>query len=401
MRTKILVADTLFTPEEVPGPAAVVLNGPKIAAVWPVADAEAAAERVRNELGHNQADVVDLRPLRLAPGFIDLHIHGFGGYDASTGNMNALQGLAEQLIPTGVTGFVPALVAGDREATIHQIRRWAGLAEGGMPVNAAQVVGIRLEGPFLNPGRRGAQPAEHLRAPDVGELDDWMTVDRGWLRIVDYAPELDPEGRFLEALLKYKLRPSAGHTLASYEDLHQAIDRGLSHCAHLFNGMAGFHHREPGAVGALLTDRRVTVELIADGVHVHPAALKLAVMARGPEAIALVTDAVAGAGMPDGTYVLGEQEIIVHEGIARLPDGTLAGSTLTLDRAVRNLVALTGVGWADAIRMVTLTPAKIAGMWGRKGQLARGMDADLVALDAEGHVQQVWVRGQVAYRREG
>jgi N-acetylglucosamine-6-phosphate deacetylase len=191
-----------------------------------------------------------------------------------------------------------------------------------------------------------------------------------------------------------------GHTASTYEQAIRAIDEGARHSTHLFNAMSPLEHRAPGAVGALLTDRRATVEIIADGIHVHPAMIRLVIVARGFREVALVTDAVAPAGLPAGEYEFVGRTVTVRNGAVRLPSGSLAGSVLTLDRAVRNIVTFTGLGWPEAIAMATHVPATIADVALRKGRIAPGADADLVALDDRGFVQRTWVRGHLVYRRE-
>jgi N-acetylglucosamine-6-phosphate deacetylase len=223
-------------------------------------------------------------------------------------------------------------------------------------------------------------------------------VGRGWIRIVDYAPEEDEGARFLATLVRLGILPCIGHTAATYEQAIRAIDGGARHTTHLFNAMSPLTHRAPGVPGALLTDHRATVEIIADGIHLHPALTRLVIATRGFRDVALITDAVDPAGLPEGDYEFVGRKVTVRNGAVRLANGALAGSVLTLDRAVRNIVAFTGLGWPEAIGMATQVPARIAGIAPRKGRVAPGADADLVALDDEGFVQRTWVRGQLAYR---
>ena len=230
-------------------------------------------------------------------------------------------------------------------------------------------------------------------------MEELATIGRGWIRIVDYAPEEDRDAHFLAMLVKLGILPCIGHTAATYEQTIQAIDEGARHSTHLFNAMPEMGHRAPGVPGALLTDSRATVEVIADGIHVHPAMLKLAIEARGTRDVALVTDAVAPAGLPEGDYTFVGRKVTVREGAVRLDNGALAGSVLTLDHAVRNAVALVGLSWSEAICMATRTPARIAGIATRKGSITPGADADLVALDEQGFVQSTWTQGLLAYRR--
>jgi len=218
---------------------------------------------------------------------------------------------------------------------------------------------------------------------------------------VDFAPEIDHAPELLAALLRLGILPCIGHSDAAYEQALAAIDAGVRHCTHLFNAMPPLRHRAPGVAGALLSDARATVEIIADGVHVHPAVLRIVVAARGAGAVALVTDALSAAGLPADASTFGGRPVSVRDGAAYLADGTLAGSVLTLDQAVRNMVDLAGAAWSEAIRMATLTPARIAGVADRKGGLAVGLDADLVVLDEAGNVRQTWRAGERVFEHTG
>jgi N-acetylglucosamine-6-phosphate deacetylase len=305
--------------------------------------------------------------------------------------------MATALPSTGVTAFLASIASTGREETPRQIGRIAAARKLVQTEPMAEILGIRLEGPFISLVKRGAQYPPAIRPPDPDELTAPLEVGEGLIRVVDFAPEEDRELRVLAALVRHGIVPSIGHTAATYEQAIQALDAGARHCTHLFNAMLPLAHRAPGAPGALLTDRRATVEIVADGIHLHPAVLRLVVAASGPAEVAVITDAVGAAGLPDGTYEFVGRTVHVREGAVRLEDGTLAGSALTLDRGVRNLVALAGLRWTDAIRMATLTPATILGLADRKGRIAPGCDADLVALDADGHVCQTWTGGHLAY----
>lgn len=380
MSTTALIASAAYTPDFVDGPVCVVLDGAHIARV--------SREEVRAD------SVVDLRPLRLAPGYIDLHTHGFGGYDVNTSTEADLLGMAAALPATGVTAFLPTIGSAAPAATRRQVER-AAAALRQSNEHAAAVAGIRLEGPFINRAKKGAQDESAIRPPDPDELAQllWLAP----IRLVDFAPELDADFRLLRTLVGAGVVACVGHTAASYDDVLAAIDAGARHCTHLFNAMPPLEHRAPGAAGALLTDGRATVEIIADGVHVHPAVLRLAVAARGARGVALVTDAMSAAGLPAGEYAFLGRNVVVRDGAVRQADGTLAGSILTMDRGVRNLVALAGIDWPDAIRMATATPASIAGLAEHKGSLAPGMDADLVALDGAGYVRRTWRAGRTVF----
>jgi N-acetylglucosamine-6-phosphate deacetylase len=342
-------------------------------------------------------EVVDVSSYCLAPGYIDLHTHGFYGHDITTGTQDDVEAMARKLPQTGVTAFLPTIATIDRAETMQRVRQVTAIAEHQSYPTAAEILGLRLEGPFISREKKGAQYEPGIRRPDPLEMEELAAAGRGSIRIVDFAPEEDESGRFLAALVQLGIVASIGHTMATYEQAIQAIDGGARHSTHLYDAMSEIQHRAPGAPGALLTDSRATTEIIADGIHVHPAMLKLAVMARGPRDVALVTDAVAPAGLPEGEYQFVGRKVTVRNGAVRLAGGSLAGSILMLDRAVRNMVNLVGLKWSEAIRMATLTPARIAGIAARKGNIVPGADADLVALDDQGFVQYTWMRGTLAY----
>jgi N-acetylglucosamine-6-phosphate deacetylase len=392
--TRILIASELYLPDRVAGPAAVVVADGVIQAVWRDVDASSVQQRAKLELGSPQVTVIDLRPWRAAPGFIDLHTHGLKGHDVTSGPQSDITAMACDLPRTGVTAFCPSIASTGRAETRRQVLR-IDAARRDPAATAAEILGIRLEGPFISRIKKGAQDEAAIRPPDPMELDELAELGR--VCIVDFAPEEDHGLRLLATLNRRGILASVGHTNATYAQAIAALDGGARHCTHLFNAMPPIDHRAPGTVGALLADRRATVEVIADGIHLHPATLSLVVAARGPRDVALVTDAVTAAGLPDGTHSFGGRTVVLKDGAVRLPDGTLAGSALTLDRAVRNMVTLVGVGWSDAIRMATLTPASIAGVADRKGCIQPGADADLVALNEQGVIQRVWTRGHLAY----
>jgi N-acetylglucosamine-6-phosphate deacetylase len=385
-----VVGSRLFAPDEIPGPVAIVVSDGRIQSIQRDPDLASLLQ---------ETDVVDLRPWSLAPGFVDLHTHGYAGHDVTSGSKADIVGMARKLPSTGVTAFYPTIASSEPAETRRQVARVAQALQELNPARS-EILGIRLEGPYISRARRGAQYEPAICRPDPEELA--TLVAQGPIRMVDFAPEEDHDFRLLRAMLRMRIIPSIGHTIATYAQTMAAIDAGAAHCAHLFNAMPPLDHRAPGAAGALLSDGRPTIEIVADGVHVHPAMLRLALAARGPTHVALVTDAMLAAGQPDGRYMFVHSETIVADGAARQADGTLAGSVLTLDRAVRNMIDLVGVGWSDAIRMATQTPARIAGV-PRKGHLSPGADADFLALDEHARVQQTWIGGHRAFaaQKEG
>jgi N-acetylglucosamine-6-phosphate deacetylase len=384
MPTTVLLAGGAYTPEAIDQPVAVALRDGTIEAVSTDVDA-----------ARRSADLVeDVGAWRVAPGYIDLHTHGFAGRDVTSGNEADLAAMALALPASGVTAFLPTIASTGPAETQRQVERVAA-AMLHADARASEMLGIRLEGPFINRAKKGAQDESAIRPPDPEELLRLASI--GPIRIVDFAPEQDADSGLLRTLVQAGILPGVGHTAATYEQTLAALDAGARHCTHLFNAMPPLEHRAPGPVGALLADARATIEIIADGVHLHPAILHMVRAARGPEAVALITDAMSAAGLPAGDYTFLGRQVSVRDGAVRLADATLAGSVLTMDQAVRNLVNMARASWAEAIRMATLTPATIAGAADRKGRLVPGADADLVVLDDAGHLRQTWRAGQRVY----
>ncbi len=326
----------------------------------------------------------------ICPGFIDLQINGAFGIDVGP-NPEALENLARELAKTGTTSFLPTLISSPQGlyADFLDALKDASRSSG------ARILGAHLEGPFLSPARKGAHDPANLRMPDKGMIRDLVGSDV--VRMMTLAPELPGALEAIRLLLDNGVVPGAGHTDATYEEVLGAIDTGLCMGTHLYNAMSQLGHRAPGAVGALLTDERVRAGIIADGVHVHEGALRVAYRQKGPESLALVTDAMEAAGMPPGEYKLSGRNVCLEEdGAVRLPDGTLAGSALTMDRAVRNAAEILHIPMQDAVRMVTETPARVLGM-PEKGRIAPGADADIVVLGGDGKIEETIVAGETVY----
>ncbi len=394
---QIVVAAKLYAPEEIAGPVAVVLEGATIRDIWRGEDAVSAQKRAGEQMPNTVVEVTDLGSWSLAPGYIDIHIHGFHGHDVTTGTQEDIESIARHLPQTGVTSFFPTIATIGKAETQPQVQTVARAAEQQKDIYAAEILGMRLEGPFICREKKGAQYEPGIRPPDPQEMEELAAAGQGWVRIIDYAPEEDQHDLFLAAVVRLGVVACVGHTSASYEQATRAIDGGAHHSTHLFNAMPPLEHRAPGAAGAFLTDARTTVEIIGDGVHLHPAIVKLVVAARGAQHVALITDAVAPTGLPEGEYDFVGRKVTLCCGAVRLEGGSLAGSVLTLDSAVRNIVAFTGCTWSEAISMATQVPATIANVAQRKGKIVPGADADLVALDEHGFVQRTWVRGTCTY----
>ena len=326
----------------------------------------------------------------IAPGFIDLQVNGAYGLDLTTDG-SGVAGVAARLPETGVTSFLATLITSPFESYSERV---SDVRRASLDVTGANVLGIHLEGPYLNPLKRGAHNPALLRAVDVDEIMRWAGGDM--IRIVTLAPELPGA---LEAVRRLHYRGivvSAGHSNATFDETLAGLQAGVTWGTHLFNAMRALDHREPGLPGALLASR-VPCGLIADGIHVHPAMVKLAFQIKSASGITLITDAMAAMGMSPGRYKLSDRDVIVDGASARLADGTLAGSILTIDQAVRNAAEFTGCSLTEAITMATATPARLLGLE-RKGRIAPGCDADVVILDEALHVTHTLVAGQVVYQ---
>jgi N-acetylglucosamine-6-phosphate deacetylase len=322
------------------------------------------------------------------PGFLDLHIHGAGGRDVMEGNND------RKVSEYGTTSIVATTVTASTDETLRAVEGIAGyIAHQHDSVEPrAEILGIHFEGPFISKLRRGVHPSEWIQLPSSDTLQRFLKAAAGNARILTIAPELLGAAPCIDAAVEAGLVVSIGHTDATYEQARAAMARGAHSATHVYNAMRPFTHRDPGVIGAVLTSPDINAELIADGVHVEEAAMKLLLLAKGAAHVTLVSDGLSATGMPDGKYMLGGFEVTVSGGVCRNAEGTLAGSTLTLDRALRNIVAL-GIPLPDAVRMLTLNPALLLGIEFKKGSLRAGADADILLLDERLHVTNVWARG--------
>jgi len=345
------------------------------------------------------AEVVNLGGRYLAPGFIELHTHGGGDHSLLTEDPTEVEAYARWVTSWGVTSFLVGVAGGEHERTLRALQRSAAFFE--RPSAGAQALGYFLEGPFLNPRRKGAFLEAWLRPPDVDQFRQYVEATGGRLRLITLAPELPGADALIAAALQAGAVPSMGHSDATYEEAVHSFEVGVRHVTHCFNGMRPLAHRDPGCLGAALTTPSVTCELILDGSHVHPAAAALLVRAKGVDGTVLITDAIPPAGTGRETVEWeGMRAKVVGKAAVR-DDGTLTGSLATMEDLVRNAVAWLPVTLPEAVRMVTRNPARVLGLEERKGSLSPGADADLVVLDGELRVAMTLVRGQVAYRRAG
>lgn len=330
------------------------------------------------------------------PGFIDVHIHGAAGHDAMDATPEALDGVADALPKEGTTSFLATTMTQTDtaiSAALQNIQQFQAKA------TQAEMLGVHLEGPFLSDKRAGAQPIEHIAEPAYPLFRKWQKLSGNQIRLVTLAPETANGLAFIKNLAEDGVIASIGHSDATLEEVQAAVRSGASHVTHLYNQMSPFHHREPGVVGAALTEDGLTVEVIADFIHSHPTSVELAFRQKGAERLILITDAMRAKGLPPGVYDLGGQDVQVTQKDARLADGTLAGSILTMETAVKNVQSITGCSLKELVAMTSANAAKELGL-PNKGKLQASADADITVLDENFNVQLTICRGTIAYTKE-
>ncbi len=370
----------LVTPSVQAEETAVLLDGSRIKAAGHDAVLHAPAD----------ADVIDARGLLLVPGFIDLQLNGAFGRDF-TADPGAIWPVSRDLARFGVTSYLPTIIT----SPLETVERARNQLIHGRPSDftGAEPLGLHVEGPFLNPRKKGAHNPAYLRPPEETAVRAWSPA--GGVRLVTLAPELPGALPLIEALASRGILVSAGHSTATYAEALAGFSAGIRYGTHLFNAMPAAGHREPGLPIALLTQPGLCTGLIADNVHVHPAMIDLVWRLKGPAGVNLVSDAMAALGMPPGVYALHDYAVTVTESECRLVDGALAGSVLSLDQALRNLITITGCSLADALATITTTPARLLGIADRRGDIAPGMIADLVLLTPDLRVHTTIAAGTI------
>jgi len=381
----VITASRLVTPVEwIEAPIVVVEDG-HITALRSRSSAEIPAGRR-----------LDFENLILAPGFIDIHIHGGAGRDAMEADESALAQIERQLVKHGVTAYLPTTVTAPHEKILEALDGLGkSIAVANKNHGRAAPLGIHLEGPFISHEKCGVHPTKDLLTPSPQALDRFWQASAGTIRMMTIAPELPGAAETIRHAQTLGVHSSLGHPNATYQQAQSGISAGADHATHTFNAMRALDHRDPGILGAVLENDQLTADIIADGIHVHPSVLELFLRAKGADRAILITDAISATGMPDGIYSLGGLEVQVSIGRCEY-QGKLAGSVLTLDRAIRNVMTFAGWQLQQEIKLATLNHAQRLGISDQRGLLATGMRADLVVLTPEGQVVQTIIGGEIA-----
>ncbi len=343
-------------------------------------------------------EVIDAKSNYLSPGFIDIHNHGNSGYDFMDANFEAFDEISKFHLKNGITSYLLTTITSKHEDLVNVLNTGSAYIESSM--RYSNMVGIYLEGPYFSKEKKGAQPERYLKNPTIEEIDEFIKASGNNLTVVSIAPEMENSLDAIRYLNEKGIKVAMGHTNSTYDIAKKAIDAGASIATHLYNGMRAFSHREPGIIGASLTDERVRCEIIADMIHIHKAAIELAIDVKGFDSIILISDAMMAAGKLDGEYTLGGQDVSVKEGKAVLKDGTIAGSTLTLNKAVYNLVNHLGIKLNDAVRMASLSSARAIGIDDKKGSIEIGKDADMIIFDEKLNILNTIVNGEIRYYKD-
>ena len=385
-KTNIIENGMVITPSKTIEKGVVVFEDGKITAV---------GQRNQLKVSKN-AKVINASGKIVAPGFVDIHVHGGKGRDVMDASYEAVKEIAKFVVSHGTTSFVPTTISAPRSDLLRTVKAVKAAMEKG--TDGAEVLGVHLEGPYINLEKRGAHDANYVRLPSINEFEEIWEASNHAVKIVTLAPELEESKMLIQKLRELGIMASIGHSNATYTQTVNAIKHGIRHATHMFNRMSGFDPREPGVVGAVLVHDELTAELICDSIHVHPVAMKLLTRVKGSKKVVLVTDAIRAAGMPDGEYALGKQRIIVKDGVSRLESGDFAGSTLTMDSAVRNMMKLVGTLLQTAVKMATINPAVVINVDENKGSLEPDKDADILIIDDEINVHMTIVKGKIVYK---
>ena len=386
MKRLAVTAGRVMTPDRVILDGVVLVEGPKILEV---------GSRRAVRFSRDEFQVVGHSQQLLAPGFIDVHTHGAMGRDVMEGTDEALEVISRFLAAHGTTSFLATTVTASPIATLQAVEALGSQVD--RPLPGARMLGLHLEGPFINPEKRGAHTAKYIRRPSTLIFDQLLACSGHQIKLITVAPEVEGSPELIRFARAKGVVVSLGHSNATLEETMAAIALGAGNATHTFNAMRPFSHRDPGILGAVLTAPEIWAELIADGVHVSPAAINLCIQCKSARRILLISDAVSATGMPEGQYRLSDIEITLSGGICRTREGQLAGSTLTQDQALRNMVRWSHLPLEAVLGMLTRNPAQSLGIAESKGTLAEGRDADMVLLDRNLRVNTTIIQGEVSH----
>ncbi len=381
-----IINGAVVTPDKIFAPGIVLVEDGRIQFVGAMTEAEPNAN----------SQIIDATDQFVLPGFIDTHVHGSGGDDVMTDGAAGIQRAGRNMLRYGTTAWLPTTIAARHEEILFAIAetRQAELTTEPM----ANILGLHLEGPYINLKFKGAQPDEGIRDPNFDELEELLKSAEGRVKVMTLAPELPGSMEMIRLLKANNIVASLGHSECDYDTALAAIDAGATYATHLFNAMSGVHHRQPGLAACCLNEPGICAELILDGVHMNPQMARLAARNKGREGLALITDATTAQGCGDGIYQLGKFQVNVRGALCTLMDGvTIAGSVLTMNHAVRNAIEFTGMSLVDVAYMAAMMPAKRCGVADRKGSLEVGKEADIAILRADYSVAATIVKGIVAY----
>lgn len=392
---RILTNIMIYSEEKIIERGYLLIHDEKIVAIGPM-------EEVKDL--HDDGEIIDFTAFqgyKVIPGMIDIHIHGVNGADTMDATQDALHTMAAALPREGTTSFLATTMTQAPQAIEKAIINAGQYIHDHQPPGLAEILGIHLEGPFVNPKMAGAQPEQYMLNPDLHIFKKWNELSKNTVKVVTLAPEQPGGSELIRYLNEHGMVASIGHSNATYDEVDQAILDGATQVTHLFNQMRGLHHREPGIVGAALLRDELKAEVIIDGIHVRPEIVKLAYKQKTHTGLILITDSMRAKCLKNGTYDLGGQDVTVKNDKAVLADGTLAGSILKMGQAVRNLLSYTNCSLEEAIIMASLNPAKQLHLDDKKGSIKEGKDADLVILNEENEVVMTICRGEIACSQMG
>ena len=379
----IVTASQLFTPlEAIPSPCILIEDG-KVTSV-----------RSQQEAEVPRGKTLDFKDKLLAPAYLDLHLHGSSGHDVMEADDAALMAVETMLASRGVAAYLPTTVTAAEDRTLRALEHLGKAIRKGAQPGRSTPLGIHLEGPFISCAKRGVHPPEHLIEPSPEKLQRYWEASGETLRMLTIAPEVPGALETIRHARQLGIQCSLGHSNATYEEAIAGITAGANHATHTFNAMRALDHRDPGILGAVLQHRELTADIIADGIHVHPSVVDLFIRAKGLDRAVLITDAISATGMPEGRYDLGGLEVEVKNQRCEYK-GRLAGSILTLERAIRNVMAFCQLGLQDALRLATVNPATLIGVSEQRGSITPGSRADMVVLTPEGQLVQTILSGEV------